>query len=69
MINSENVIFEEIYIPFDRFEKLNKKIIDEYNCMLYSMYEREFKIKITSVLEHIKSIKTDNRAYKFLSRS
>ena len=53
VINSINTIFEDIYIPTNKFEKLNKKIIDDYNCMLYSMYESEFKIKITSVGEKL----------------
>ncbi|HZP91396.1 MAG TPA: GntR family transcriptional regulator [Burkholderiales bacterium] len=51
----EPVIYEEIRLPAAVFDGLSTETIDRYHCMLYSMYEGAFQIRILHVEERLKA--------------
>jgi len=50
------VVYEEIRLPAGSFRGLSSNLIDRYHCMLYSMYEGAFGIRILHVEEGLKAI-------------
>lgn len=48
------MIYEITYLPYERFKKLNKSIIEE--MPLYEAFEKNFNIKIKSAEESIESV-------------
>jgi GntR family transcriptional regulator len=55
-IASRKAIYEEIRLPATRFKALSAQIIEQHHCMMYSMYETEFDVRILHVEEQIKAI-------------
>lgn len=55
-ISGEEVVYEEIRLPAVPFRGLSLETIERHHCMLYSMYESEFDIRILHVDEQIKAI-------------
>jgi GntR family transcriptional regulator len=55
-ISEKKAIYEEIRLPAARFKGLSAEIIDRHHCMLYSMYESEFHLRILHVEEQIKAL-------------
>jgi GntR family transcriptional regulator len=55
-ISGKKAIYEEIRLPAARFKGLSADIIEQHHCMLYSMYEQEFDVRILHVEEQIKSL-------------
>jgi GntR family transcriptional regulator len=49
------VVYEEIKLPAGIFEGLSAETVDSHHCMLYSMYESAFDVRILKVDERIKS--------------
>ncbi len=49
-------IYEEIRLPGQPFDFIEEKTILNHNCMLYSMYEAEFGIRILRVEERVKAV-------------
>jgi len=58
----EAVVYEEIRLPAMFFDGLTAETIDLYHCMLYSMYETEFDIRILHVDEQIKALGAERAA-------
>jgi GntR family transcriptional regulator len=50
------VVCEEIRLPMGSFRGLSSSVIDRYHCMLYSMYEGAFGIRILHVEEKLKAV-------------
>ena len=48
-------IYEEIRLPAQVFKGLTSEVVDRFQCMLYSMYETEFQLRILYVEEHVKA--------------
>jgi GntR family transcriptional regulator len=48
-------VYEEIRLPNTAFEGISQSIIEEHDCMLYSMYESSFNVRIVYVEERIKA--------------
>lgn len=48
-------VYEEIRLPSALFETVSAAVIDKYECMLYSMYESAFDVRIVYVEERLKS--------------
>ena len=55
-IASRKAIYEEIRLPATRFKALSAQIIERHHCMMYSMYETQFDVRILHVEEQIKAI-------------
>ncbi len=51
-----SVVYEEIRLPAAIFEGLTAETVDLHHCMLYSMYESAFHVRILKVDERIKAV-------------
>ena len=52
----EESIYEEIRLPGSSFETIEESMIYDHQCMLYSMYESIFNVRIVYVEERVKAI-------------
>jgi GntR family transcriptional regulator len=52
----QSVMYEEIRLPAELFDGLSAQTVDLYHCMLYSMYESAFRIRILHVEERIRAV-------------
>lgn len=52
----EESIYEEIRLPGSSFETIEESMITDHQCMLYSMYESIFNVRIVYVEERVKAI-------------
>ena len=52
--------YEEIRLPATRFRGLSGQTIDRHQCMLYSMYETDFDVRILHVEEQIKALAAEH---------
>ena len=48
-------VYEEIRLPSVSFEGISRSVIDQHDCMLYSMYESSFDVRILYVEERLKA--------------
>lgn len=53
-------VYEEIRIPCALFEGISESVIEAHDCMLYSMYESSFDLRILYVDERIKAVRADS---------
>ena len=68
-IAAKKAIYEEIRLPATRFRGLSAATIGRHHCMLYSMYETEFDIRILHVEEQIKALGAERAAASRLGLS
>ncbi len=61
-ISSRKSIYEEIRLPAVRFKGLSAATIERHHCMLYSMYETDFDVRILHVEEQIKALAAERTA-------
>jgi hypothetical protein len=61
-ISGKKAIYEEIRLPATRFRGLSAETIERHHCMLYSLYETEFDIRILHVEEQIKAVCAERAA-------
>ena len=61
-ISAKKAIYEEIRLPATRFRGLSAETIERHHCMLYSLYETEFDIRILHVEEQIKAVRAERAA-------
>ncbi len=66
-IAGAKAIYEEILLPAARFKGLSAQIILHHHCMLYSMYETDFDVRILHVEEQIKAQAAGHKAAEKLS--
>lgn len=52
-------VYEEIRLPSSRFESISESVIEKHDCMLYSMYETAFDVRILYVDERLKALKAE----------
>ena len=55
-ISGVKVVYEEIRLPAAPFRGLSLDTIERHHCMLYSMYESEFDVRILHVDEQVKAV-------------
>ena len=48
-------VYEEIRLPSSQFENISRSVIEKHDCMLYSMYESAFDVRIVYVEERLKA--------------
>lgn len=58
-INGECMLFEEARVPADLFLGLDADVVERHRCMLYSMYESAYHVKIVAAEERLKSVSAD----------
>ena len=58
-INGKRVLFEEARIPADLFHGLDADVVERHRCMLYSMYESAYHVKIVAAEERLKAVSAD----------
>lgn len=58
-INDRRTIVEEARLPAALFPGLGPEVIEQYRCMLYSMYELAFRVKIVAAEERLKAVAAD----------
>ena len=61
-ISAGNTIYEQIRLPATRFKGLSIQTIERHHCMLYSMYETEFDVRILHVEEQVKALAAERAA-------
>jgi GntR family transcriptional regulator len=66
LIGGKKSVYEEIRLPATLFKGLSAGTIERHHCMLYSMYESEFDIRILHVAEQIKAAAAQNPAANHL---
>lgn len=59
-ISGKKTVYEEIRLPAATFKGLTTELIDYHQCMLYSMYESEFDVRILRVEEQIKAVAAES---------
>ncbi|MGQ0579060.1 MAG: GntR family transcriptional regulator [Betaproteobacteria bacterium] len=55
-ICGKNALYEEIRLPATQFRGLTVETIERHHCMLYSMYESEFEVRILHVDEQLRAV-------------
>ncbi len=65
-VEGKETLYEEIRLPGDSFETVEEQLVLDHNCMLYSMYESEFGIRILNVEESLKAVTADGEITKRL---
>lgn len=58
-INGERMLFEEVRVPADLFQGLDADVVERHRCMLYSMYESAYHVKIVAAEERLKAVDAD----------
>jgi GntR family transcriptional regulator len=65
-ISGKNAVYEEIRLPATQFKGLTVETIEHHFCMLYSMYESEFEVRILHVDEQLKAVAAEGMAARRL---
>jgi GntR family transcriptional regulator len=55
-INGRPVCYEEIRLPSLRFKGLTAAVVEQHECMLYSMYETRFGVRTLQAEERLKAV-------------
>jgi GntR family transcriptional regulator len=53
------VLLEEVRLPAAAFEGLDARVAEAHRCMLYSMYEAAFGVKVVAADERLKAVPAD----------
>jgi GntR family transcriptional regulator len=56
LLSGTKICFEEVRLPAARYKGLSAAVIEEHECMLYSMYESGFGIRILHADEQLKAV-------------
>jgi GntR family transcriptional regulator len=55
-INGRSACYEEVRLPAARFKGLTGAVVEEHECMLYSMYETHFGVRMLHAEERVKAV-------------
>lgn len=55
-LNGEAACYEEVRLPAPRFRGLTATVVEQYECMLYSMYETRFGMRVLDAEERLKAV-------------
>lgn len=59
-------VFEQIYLPGQRFRKLSAAVLDEYKGSMYKLFETEFGTRMIRAEEKIRAVGADAAAAELL---
>jgi GntR family transcriptional regulator len=62
LLAGSKICFEEVRLPANRYKGLSAAIVEEHECMLYSMYETGFGIRILHADEQVKAVPAPKEA-------
>jgi len=62
MLSDRPVVYEEVRLPARRFKGLSAAVIQRHECMLYSMYESGFGVRILHADERLKAVAAPREA-------
>ena len=65
-ISGKIAVYEEVRLPATQFKGLTVETIERHHCMLYSMYESEFEVRILHVDERLKAVAAEGTAARRL---
>jgi GntR family transcriptional regulator len=54
-LNGTPVCYEEVRLPASRFKGLTAAVVQQHECMLYSMYETRFGMRVLQAEERVKA--------------
>ena len=55
-INGRPACYEEVRLPAPRFKGLTAAVVEQHECMLYSMYETRFGVRMINAEEQLKAV-------------
>jgi GntR family transcriptional regulator len=55
-INGQPACYEEVRLPAPRFKGLSAGVVERHECMLYSMYETRFGVRMINAEEQVKAV-------------
>ena len=55
-LNGSPVCYEEVRLPASRFKGLTAAVVQHHECMLYSMYETRFGMRVLHAEERLKAV-------------
>jgi len=55
-LSARKICFEEVRLPANRYRGLSAALIEQHDCMLYSMYETGFSVRIVHAEEQLKAV-------------
>ncbi|MBI1395920.1 MAG: UTRA domain-containing protein [Betaproteobacteria bacterium] len=58
-VNAKRVIYEEAKVPAELFPGLDAETLNAHGCMLYTIYESEFHVRIVEAEERLKAVAAD----------
>jgi GntR family transcriptional regulator len=61
-LNGQAVCYEEVRLPAPRFKGLSSAVVEEHECMLYSMYETRFGVRVLQAEERVKAVEAPREA-------
>ncbi len=63
------ICYEEVRLPAARYKGLSAAVIEEHECMLYSLYETRFGVRIVHAEEQLKAVTAPREAAAALGLS
>jgi len=57
LLAGTRICYEEVRLPAARYKGLSATVIEEHECMLYSMYETRFGVRIVHADEQLKAVR------------
>lgn len=68
-INDRLACYEEIRLPAGRFKGLTGGVVEQHECMLYSMYEARFGVRMLQAEERVKAVAAPREVAAALHRA
>jgi GntR family transcriptional regulator len=62
LLSDRPAVYEEVRLPTRRFKGLTAAVIERHECMLYSMYESGFGVRILHAEERLKAVSAPREA-------
>jgi len=67
LLAGRRACYEEVRLPASRFKGLSMSVIAQHECMLYSMYESAFGMRIVHAEEQLKAVAAPREAAALLN--
>jgi GntR family transcriptional regulator len=55
-LNGKPACYEEVRLPAPRFKGLTRAVVEQHECMLYSMYETRFGVRMLQAEECVRAV-------------
>jgi GntR family transcriptional regulator len=62
LLSGTKICYEEVRLPGARYKGLSAAVIEQHECMLYSMYEIQFGVRIVHADEQLKAVRAPREA-------